>query len=189
MPISDFLHRATSSKARGSSTPRSQSQSAAASSSNSDRDEREHDEHDEHGDDHLDISESFGHVTSPSGTTLADDDDVPAKDFLPDSKLEISTSVETVAPALEPPVYVSPHASTKPRFLADVHSNAVSLLVRAPHSRRPLSQLGITLGGKRLSDADEDGVPAYTCSQLFENVYLLGLPSPAEGGRLEIALD
>ena len=142
----------------------------------------------ERDDDHLTTSESFGAVTSPSCTTLADED-VSHKEFLPDNKLEVSSSTETVVPALEPPVYVSPHAPMKPRFLADVHSNTVSLLVRAPHSRSSLSELGITLGGKLLSDIDEQGTPGYTCSQLFENVYLLGLQGPQEGARLEVSVD
>ncbi|KAG8685888.1 hypothetical protein FRC08_012859, partial [Ceratobasidium sp. 394] len=41
MPISDFLHRATTSKGRGSSTPRSQCQSTAPSTNSSDRDDEQ----------------------------------------------------------------------------------------------------------------------------------------------------
>lgn len=105
MPISDFLHRATSSKARGSSTPRSQSQSAAASSSNSDRDEREHNEHH-----HYDHRSRSGRTSPMAGPSSAS----PASSGFPDEKRALSpeTRASTITAAGEPPAY---HRSVIPR--------------------------------------------------------------------------
>lgn len=134
----------------------------------------------------LSASSSTFPAVSPSETTLADDELPDKEDYLP-SKLEEAPSMETVVPALDSPthIHVSPHSLCRSRFLADIHSNAVSLLVRAPHRRRTLSELNITIGGKRVHDTDS----AYSYERLSENVYLLGLHGPEDSNRLEISLD
>lgn len=119
------------------------------------------------------VPHTLAHTPSHSESTLADDELPEKEDYLP-CKLEQATSMETV-------VYAAP----RPRFLADIHSNAVSLLVRAPHARLPLSALHITLAGKPVADTDA----GYSCARLAENVFLVGLQGPEDGARLEIALD
>ncbi|GAB1521792.1 hypothetical protein RhiTH_004889 [Rhizoctonia solani] len=105
MPISDFLHRATSSKARSSSTPRSQTQSAAQSSNNSDRDDREHDE--QHYIDHRSRSGRTSPMAGPSSAS-------PTSNGFSEEKRALSpeTRASTVTIAGEPPAY---HRSTIPR--------------------------------------------------------------------------
>jgi hypothetical protein len=105
MPISDFLHRATSSKARSSSTPRSQTQSAAQSSNNSDRDDRDHDE--QHYIDHRSRSGRTSPMAGPSSAS-------PTSNGFSDEKRALSpdTRASTVTVAGEPPAY---HRSTIPR--------------------------------------------------------------------------
>ena len=90
-------------------------------------------------------------------------------------------------PPVDAPVYISvaPRASPKCRFLADIHSNTVSLLVRAPHVQRSLSKLNVNFGGKKILETDS----TYYSTQLSENVYLINLEGPEEGARLEVALD
>ncbi|EKM60849.1 uncharacterized protein PHACADRAFT_247029 [Phanerochaete carnosa HHB-10118-sp] len=139
--------------------------------------------------DYLNTYDSIGAVASPSGTTLAEsDDELPEKEHYTPSKIEVAPSMETVVHALEDrpaPVFISPRASPKPRFLADIGSNTVSLLVRAPHARRALSDLKIHLGGKPIAEGDA----GYSCARVSDNVFLLGLQGSQEGGRLEIAVD
>jgi len=139
--------------------------------------------------DYLSTYGSIGPVASPSETTLADsDDELPEKEHYMPSKLEVAPSMETVVHALEDrpaPMFISPRAPSKPRFLADIGSNTVSLLVRAPHARRALSDLKVHLSGKPIAEGDA----GYTCARVSDNVFLLGLQGPQEGGRLEIAVD
>ncbi|GJE87755.1 hypothetical protein PsYK624_038380 [Phanerochaete sordida] len=150
------------------------------------------DDEDAQGEDRVYLStyDSVGPTASPSETTLAesDDDDLPEKEHYVPSKLEVAPSMETVVQVLEErpaPVFIAPRAPPKPRFLADISSNTVSLLVRAPHARRAPSDLKIHLGGKAVAAGDA----GYTCARVSEHVFLLGLQGPQEGGRLEIAVD
>ena len=132
--------------------------------------------------------DSLGPIASPSETTLADDDEMLEKEHYQPSKLEVAPSMETVVHALEEhpaPVFISSHAPCRPRFLADISSNTVSLLVRAPHVRRALSDLKIHFGGKPIGEGDA----GYSCARVSDDVFLLGLQGPQEGGRLEIAVD
>lgn len=126
-----------------------------------------------------------GPEASPSDVTLADDMAEKADD-LP-TKIEETPSMGSVVPPFDGPVHISvvPRASPKCRFLADIHSNTVSLLVRAPHARRSLSELNVSLDGKKISDSGS----TYRSSQLSEHVYLIGLDGPDDGARLEVALD
>lgn len=125
MPISDFLHRATSSKARGSSTSRSQSQSGAPSSNNSDRDDREREEHESPAQ-----SEIRSGRTSPRpGPSSAS----PAQDRFPDEKRALSpeTRASTVTAAGEPPAY---HRAVIPRedvVYSFVRASSNSMVVRS----------------------------------------------------------
>lgn len=154
-------------------------------------DAEDHTKHDDEDEDRdcLSTSGSVGPAVSPSETTLADsDDELPEKEHYIPSKLEVAPSMETVVHELEErpaPVFVLHRAPPKPRFLADISSNTVSLLVRAPHARRTLSDLKIHLGGKPVAEGDT----GYTCSRVSDNVFLLGLQGPQEGGRLEISVD
>lgn len=144
-----------------------------------------------HGDDNVYLSthESVGPALSPSETTLADsDDEMPEKEHYVPTKLETAPSMETVVHVLDDrpaPIFISPRAPPKPRFLADISSNTVSLLVRAPHARRALADLKIHLGGKPIAEGDA----GYTCTRMSDDVFLLGLTGPQEGGRLEVAVD
>ncbi|CAE6522507.1 unnamed protein product [Rhizoctonia solani] len=101
MPISDFLHRATNTKARSSSTPRSQSQSATQSSNNSDRDDEHH------------YTESYtrsGRTSPMAGPSSAS----PSSNGFSDEKRALSpeTRASTITVAGEPPAY---HRSIIPR--------------------------------------------------------------------------
>ncbi|KAF8689071.1 Allantoinase, partial [Rhizoctonia solani] len=93
------------SKARSSSTPRSQTQSAAQSSNNSDRDDREHDE--QHYIDHRSRSGRTSPMAGPSSAS-------PTSNGFSDEKRALSpeTRASTVTIAGEPPAY---HRSTIPR--------------------------------------------------------------------------
>ncbi|KIP11445.1 hypothetical protein PHLGIDRAFT_10669 [Phlebiopsis gigantea 11061_1 CR5-6] len=130
------------------------------------------DEHEEP----LSASSSSVPTESASETTLADDE-LPGKQaYLPDESVDVPVS-EPTSPSYD---YVHVSARPKARFLADVHSNTVSLLVRAPHAHRSPSELSLYLGGKMISGAE---------TRLAEDVYLIGLRGPEEGARLEVALD
>ncbi|KAF8754354.1 Allantoinase, partial [Rhizoctonia solani] len=93
------------SKARSSSTPRSQTQSAAQSSNNSDRDDREHDE--QHYIDHRSRSGRTSPMAGPSSAS-------PTSNGFSEEKRALSpeTRASTVTIAGEPPAY---HRSTIPR--------------------------------------------------------------------------
>ena len=126
-------------------------------------------------------------VVSSSENTLADED-APFKTECSPAKVEDALPTEEVpVPPVDAPVYISvaPRASPKCRFLADIHSNTVSLLVRAPHVQRSLSKLNVNFGGKKILETDS----TYYSTQLSENVYLINLEGPEEGARLEVALD
>ena len=126
----------------------------------------------------LSASSSSIPTESTSETTLADvDNELPEKqDYLPAEPVEVPVP-EPVSPSYD---YVHVSARPKARFLADVHSNTVSLLVRAPHARRSPSELSLSLDGKQIFGAE---------TRLAEDVYLIGLRGPDEGARLEVALD
>ncbi|CAE7224834.1 unnamed protein product [Rhizoctonia solani] len=105
MPISDFLHRATGSKARSSSTPRSQTHSAGQSSNSSDREDREHDEHQ-----YSDNRSRSGRTSPMAGPSSAS----PSRNGFPDEKRTLSPDARasTITVSGEPPSY---HRSIIPR--------------------------------------------------------------------------
>ena len=136
--------------------------------------------------------------------------DAPAADVseafaVEDSVNSVPGDVPDVAPKAveEPEVVVAPHHKPEPlifaptilgaqpaktrtqtRFLADVRSNVVSLLVHAPTTGHKPSNLAISINEKRVEN--EAG---YRCEQLSSNVYLLGLDAPENGSTVAIALD
>ncbi|KAG9104858.1 hypothetical protein FRC06_008088 [Ceratobasidium sp. 370] len=99
MPISDFLHRATTSKARGSSTPRSQSQSATPSTNSSDRD----DEHDSP----MHQPDLRGRTSPRPGPSSAVVSPVRNQYGFPDEKRALSPEVQSSTITGEPPAYRS----------------------------------------------------------------------------------
>ncbi|CUA75970.1 hypothetical protein RSOLAG22IIIB_01974 [Rhizoctonia solani] len=105
MPISDFLHRATGSKTRSSSTTRSLTYSAGQSSNNSDRDDREHEEHQ-----YIDNHSRSGRTSPMAGSSSAS----PSSNGFPDKKRTLSPEgrASTITVTGEPPSY---HRSIIPR--------------------------------------------------------------------------
>jgi len=97
---------------------------------------------------------------------------------VPSSKAIFETETPTT-------VIVHKRIPPKPRFLADVHSNFVSLLVRAPHSLAKPDNLSIIIDGKRVSDSHV----GYRCAQLSGDFYLLGLQGPSSAAKLEVTVD
>lgn len=131
-------------------------------------------------DDAVDTSLADSETTASDSTlaTLADDDEL--NDKTPHAPVK-ALPVEPVF-AQPTPTHIP---SLKSRFLADVNSNTVSLLVRAPHSRLSPAALHITVDGKRISESQE----GYSCSRLADDVYLVGVQGPEGGARVEVAVD
>lgn len=103
-----------------------------------------------------------------------------------ENDIPLHQPIPVSAPApVTPPALVSPIVRRhKARFLADVRSNIVSFLVHAPHVHAKLSELSISINEKRVESGQ-----GYSCSQLSEGVYLLGLQGPESGSKVEVALD
>ncbi|QRV75227.1 hypothetical protein RhiJN_03242 [Ceratobasidium sp. AG-Ba] len=122
MPISDFLHRAASSKARGSSTPRSQSNSAAASSNNS-----------EGGDEHdmsLPLTDARGRMSPRAGPSSAIS---PVRNGYgyPDEKRALSPETQSSTVAGEPPAYRSSVIPREDVVYTFVRASPTSMIVRS----------------------------------------------------------
>ncbi|QRV89922.1 hypothetical protein RhiJN_17940 [Ceratobasidium sp. AG-Ba] len=122
MPISDFLHRAASSKARGSSTPRSQSNSAAASSNNS-----------EGGDEHdmsLPLTDARGRTSPRAGPSSAIS---PVRNGYgyPDEKRALSPETQSSTVAGEPPAYRSSVIPREDVVYTFVRASPTSMIVRS----------------------------------------------------------
>ena len=133
-------------------------------------------------------------IEQPVLNTAPDASDVP----------EVSTpeDVPVASPPPEPEVVVHAHKpeplifapavlETQPaktrmqtRFLADVRSNVVSLLVHAPTGAHKPSDLTISVNEEQIENE-----ASYTCEQLSSDVYLLGVEGAEEGSAVEIALD